>query len=200
MKSFPLVHAVAAYALFPVLSVQAALDFEKDVRPLLAASCFKCHSGSSAKKQFQMDKPEEIVKKIGPDGYIVPGNPEKSEVMHRITLPEGDPDRMPPPNRGVKALDEDQVAVIRQWIAEGAVVVPGQAMGAAATAAAGPDPKALHVWKGASGSSFSAYFVKMEGTSLVLRSEAGQEKAFPAELFSAESLELAKRLGGAGAP
>lgn len=195
MKCLHPIQVAAATVLMLASPARAALDFEKDVRPLLAASCFKCHSGTSAKKQFQMDKPEEIVKKIGPDGYIVPGNPDKSEVMHRIGLPDGDPDRMPPPNRGVKALDADQVAVIRQWIAEGAVVVPGQAM-AATPAAGAPDVKALQVWKGATGGSFSAFFVKLDGSNIVLRSEAGQEKAFPMERFDAESQELAKRLSG----
>jgi len=197
MKNLSSFQVAALAAIVVAAPARAALDFEKDVRPLLAGSCFKCHSGSSAKKQFQMDKPEEIVKKIGPDGYIVPGNPEKSEVMHRISLPDGDPDRMPPPNRGVKALNEDQVAVIRQWIAEGAVVGPGQP---AAMPTSGPDAKALHVWKGTSGSPFSAYFVKMDGASIVLRSESGQEKAFPVDLFSVESKELAARLAGSGLP
>ncbi|MBU6302048.1 MAG: hypothetical protein KGS60_10870 [Verrucomicrobia bacterium] len=176
----------------PAFQARAALDFEKDVRPLLAGSCFKCHSGSNAKKGFQMDKPDEIIKKIGPDGYIVPGKPAQSEVIHRISLPLDDPDRMPPPNRGVKALSEDQVKVVAQWILEGASV--GGAAPAPATATPAADPKALQQWQRASGGPFPAYFVKLEGANIVLRSESGQERSFPPEFFAPEAVELAKRL------
>jgi len=171
----------------------AALDFEKDIRPLLAGSCFKCHSGSSAKKGFQMDKPTEIVKKIGPDGYIVPGKPAASEVIIRISKPLDDPDRMPPPNRGVKALSEDQVKLVTQWILEGAVV-SGAAPATAATPTPTADLKAIQQWQRTTGAPFAAYFVKMDGANIILRSESGQEKSFPAEYFSAESQDLAKRL------
>jgi hypothetical protein len=148
-----------------------------------------------------MDSPTEIVKKIGPDGYIVPGKPDASEVIHRISRPLDDPDRMPPLNRGVKPLTPDQVKIVTQWILEGAIVTPGAAPAsapAAATAAA-PDPKALHQWKSTAGGTIPAYFVKIDGANIVLRSEKGQEKAFPAQLFTEESKELAKRLASAAA-
>jgi hypothetical protein len=195
-----LLFSLFAAGSFAAVPAHAALDFEKDVRPLLAGSCFKCHSGSSAKKGFQMDKPEEIAKKIGPDGYIVPGKPQASEVIHRISLPMDDPDRMPPPNRGVKALTEDQVKILAQWILEGAVV-GGAAAPSPAPAApmAAADSKVLHQWQRTTGTPFSAYFVKLDGANIVLRSEAGQERAFPADFFSPESQELAKRLA-AGQP
>jgi len=143
-------------------------------------------------KGFQMDKPTEIVKKIGPDGYIVPGKPAASEVIIRISKQLEDPDRMPPPNRGVKALSEDQVKLVSQWILEGAIVT-GAAPAAPAPAATA-DTKALQQWKRSTGAPFAAYFVKMDGANIILRSESGQERAFPAEFFSVESQELAKRL------
>jgi hypothetical protein len=194
----PLFAAVGSLVCAPA---HAALDFEKDVRPLLAGSCFKCHSGSNAKKGFQMDKPEEIAKKIGPDGYIVPGKPEGSEVIHRISLPLDDPDRMPPPNRGVKALSEEQVKVVTQWILEGATVAGAAAPASApSTAMPAADPKALHQWKRSAGNPFSAYFVKLDGSNIVLRSESGQERPFSPDFFAPESVELAKRLAAAGQP
>ncbi len=199
MRSHILLSLFAAGS-FVVGPAQAALDFEKDVRPLLAGSCFKCHSGSSAKKGFQMDKPEEIAKKIGPDGYIVPGKPQASEVIHRISLPMDDPDRMPPPNRGVKALSEDQVKIVAQWILEGAIVGGATATAPSpASPMAASDPKALHQWQRTTGTPFAAYFVKLDGASIVLRSESGQERAFPADFFSPESQELAKRLDASSA-
>jgi hypothetical protein len=188
------------FASFAIQPAGAALDFEKDVRPMLASSCFKCHSGSSAKKGFQMDNPVEIAKKIGPDGYIVPGKPDASEVIHRISKPLDDPDRMPPLNRGVKPLSPDQVKIVSQWILEGAVVTPGATPSSAAPSAdmaSAPDPKALHQWKSTSGGTIPAYFVKIDGANIVLRSEKGQEKAFPAQLFTDESKDLAKRLATA---
>jgi hypothetical protein len=194
-QALPLALAIAAFTAQPAM---AALDFEKDIRPLLAGSCFKCHSGTSAKKGFRMENPTEMAKKIGPDGYIVPGKPDASEVIHRIIRPLDDPDRMPPPNRGVKALTEDEVKLVSQWIQEGAVIATGTAAPAGTTAAA-PDPKALHQWKSTSGGTIPAFFVKIDGASIVLRSEKGQEKAFAAELFTEESKQLAKSLATATA-
>ncbi len=68
---------------------------------------------------LRLDRLEEAVHE-GPSGYtaIVPGNADESELIRRICSNE-DYDRMPPPETG-KQLTDEQVALVRRWIDEGA--------------------------------------------------------------------------------
>lgn len=165
-----------------------AADFERDVRPILSQNCFKCHGGPRAKKDFQMDRPEKLLEHIGPGKYIVPGKPEESEIVRRITMAEGDSNRMPPPRKGTP-LTQGEVEVIRSWIQEGAHLDANESSPASA-----PAPQALHSWTSVKGTSLQASFVRLEGTAVILRLASGQEKSIPFEAFSRESQALIQSL------
>lgn len=177
-------------ALLAPVPLSLAVDFTKDVRPILSQNCFKCHGGPRAKKDFQMDRPEKFKEQIGPGKYIIPGDPAGSEVIQRITLPPDDTNRMPPPKKG-QPLTEGEINVIRTWIQEGALLEPKT--DAPATPQA-PDPASPHTWTSVKGTSLKAYFVRVEGSNVILRSEDGQEKPFPIALFSDESKALIQTL------
>ncbi len=195
----PHILSILAIAMAPV-PVEAALDFETQVRPILRSNCFKCHGGPRAKKDFRMDKNDTLQEHIGPGKYIVPGKPQESEVIKLISLPDTDSHRMPPPDRGAARLTASEINILRQWITEGALLEPGEAPMVASNDATTPfeeptvDKDALHVWKSTSGKEISAYFVRVEDGNLVLRSEEGDERSFPGNLFAPESIELAKQL------
>jgi len=107
--------------LFAAASVQAAdtINFEKQIRPIFADTCYKCHAGTKHKGDFKLDNLASI-KKGGKDGDdIVPGHPEKSGLYKRITLKPDDDDIMPPSDKG-KPLSKEQTALIKAWIAQGA--------------------------------------------------------------------------------
>lgn len=114
----PLIPWVLA-AVAPVSGALAAdaISYDRDIRPLLSGSCFQCHGNdeSTRKAGLRLD-----VADPGPDHAeaIVPGDPEASAVLQRITSAEP-ADRMPPPDAG-EALTEEEVALIRAWIAQGA--------------------------------------------------------------------------------
>ena len=113
-------------------------------------------------------------------------------------MPEGDPDRMPPPRRGDPVTSSGKRKLVA-WIQAGAKLdetAPAEMPTETADEPA-PDLKALHEWVSTSGKSMKAYFVRIEGSNLVLRSESGQEKAFPGSAFSKDSIELAKKLAAA---
>jgi hypothetical protein len=96
------------------------LAYNRDVRPILAENCFPCHGPDSAarKADLRLDQREAATAM----GAIVPGDPNASEMIRRIE--SQDPDyRMPPPSVK-KTLTEAQKAVLRQWIAQGAVYQP----------------------------------------------------------------------------
>src|SRR5947209_18894079 len=88
--------ARAAYAGKP----QRGVEFNRDVRPILADHCFQCH-GPDAKQRkadLRLDMPEPGYSKREGGVVVVAGQPEKSELWRRIT--SADPEeRMPPPGK-----------------------------------------------------------------------------------------------------
>jgi hypothetical protein len=93
------------------------VDFSRDIRPILNQNCVHCHGGVRQKNGVSFIFREEALG-VGKSGRrtIVPGKPEASELIARVT--SADPEtRMPyhaPP------LPPQQIALLRQWIKEGA--------------------------------------------------------------------------------
>ncbi len=109
---------LAAACLDPV---RAEVDYQKQVRPLLAEHCWLCHGVDEKERQggLRLDERGSAVKG-GDSGKpaIVPGDPDGSELLKRLA--SHDPDVvMPPPSRPKRPTDAD-TAILRQWIAEGA--------------------------------------------------------------------------------
>jgi SAM-dependent methyltransferase len=92
----------------------ARVDFTRDVRPILADVCFTCHGPDARKRKagLRLDTAQ------GGRGAVVPGKPGESELFKRITSADAR-EHMPPPKTGRK-LSAAQVAVLKQWIEEGA--------------------------------------------------------------------------------
>ncbi|MFM9000312.1 MAG: PSD1 and planctomycete cytochrome C domain-containing protein [Opitutia bacterium] len=97
------------------------LEFNRDVRPILSDTCFACHGPDTNKIKggLRLDSKEAALKggKSG-DPAIVPGQPDKSAVIARITTK--DPDDVMPPPESHKTVTPAQIAVLKRWIAEGA--------------------------------------------------------------------------------
>lgn len=87
------------------------------VRRIFAHSCYRCHDSNEAEGGLVLNSKEAVMK--GGDGgpIIVPGQPDDSELIHRITLPKGHDDAMP--QKG-SPLSPGQVQLIRTWIEVGA--------------------------------------------------------------------------------
>src|SRR5436305_14895886 len=82
----------------------AKVDFNREIRPILAENCYKCHGpdDGARKAKLRFDVRAEALKpaKSGKIA-IVPGAPDKSELVARITATDPD-DRMPPLKTGKK--------------------------------------------------------------------------------------------------
>jgi mono/diheme cytochrome c family protein len=102
----------------PAAPGQTAVDFQRDVRPILAGRCFKCHGPASHKAGLRLDVRASATKRKA----IVPGRPEASKLIHRVRAAD-DEERMPPPAGGDR-LKPAQVEVLRKWIAGGAEYSP----------------------------------------------------------------------------
>ena len=93
-----------------------AVDFTRDVRPILAGRCITCHGGVKRKSGLSfMFREGALAPAESGKRAIVPGKPDASELLRRVTI-DGD-DRMPPKGDG---LSKDEIATLRRWIEQGA--------------------------------------------------------------------------------
>ncbi|MGC6427783.1 MAG: DUF1553 domain-containing protein [Akkermansiaceae bacterium] len=93
----------------------ATVDFNRDVRPILSDTCFKCHGPGESKGDLRLDDREEAMDA----GVLSPGNIARSEFVARIR--SGDPEELMPPPKANKTLTPEQIKILETWIAEGAV-------------------------------------------------------------------------------
>lgn len=106
---------------FPASTLGAdKLEFNKDIRPILSNKCFSCHGPDNnlRKADLRLDQPDQLYKDLGGYKILAAGHPEKSELFARITSKTA-AGRMPP-KRSNKTLTEQEVALLRRWIEEGA--------------------------------------------------------------------------------
>src|SRR5689334_19942075 len=113
--------------LLPVLAFCGALgglDFERDVRPILADACFRCHGpdGGARKANLRLDLREGLFgvlrEPAAITNVVVPGHPEQSELFRRVSATQAD-ERMPPAGT-LRPLSPAEIERLRQWIEEGA--------------------------------------------------------------------------------
>jgi len=100
-------------------TTSATIWFNRDIRPIMSDTCFKCHGPGTRKAGLRLDLRDEALKRtesgVTP---IVPGKPGESEVVRRLLSTDQD-EFMPPPDSH-KTLSAEQKGLIQRWIAEGA--------------------------------------------------------------------------------
>jgi mono/diheme cytochrome c family protein len=96
------------------------VEFNRDIRPILSDKCFSCHGpdSTSRKARLRLDTEEGAKKDRGGYHAVVPGKPDQSEVIARITS-KVKKERMPPIKSG-KELSAKEIDLLRVWIAQGA--------------------------------------------------------------------------------
>jgi hypothetical protein len=105
------------------------VDFNRDIRPILAKKCFACHGPDDEHREagLRLDGREAAVKELESGARaIVPGQSSASELVRRITSAD-DGERMPPKETGI-TLSDQQVSLLKRWIDEGASFAPHWAM------------------------------------------------------------------------
>ena len=96
----------------------AAVDYARDVLPILSDKCYHCHGPDETgrKAKLRLDTKEGALRTK--DAVIIPGKSAQSEVINRITTTNLD-DVMPPPDSN-RHLTPQQIATLKQWVNEGA--------------------------------------------------------------------------------
>ncbi len=97
------------------------VKFNRDVRPILSDRCFTCHGPDKATRlsPLRLDTEAGARADLGGRFAIVPGDPEKSEIIRRVSS-ENVALRMPPSYSGKDALTQQEIDTIRRWIEQGA--------------------------------------------------------------------------------
>ena len=98
------------------------VDFNRDVRPILSKSCWPCHGIDpeilKSTGNMRLTSFEGAVEDRGGGRHaLVPGSPEKSLIIARVTAEESI--RMPPTTSGIAPLTPAQVNILKKWIQQG---------------------------------------------------------------------------------
>ena len=124
--TFGLASAVAAEdaaVKLPPASDKQGVTYAANVKPLLDASCVKCHSGDKPKARLKLDNLENALKGSKDGKVIIAGDSAKSLLVLAAAHATKDHDQwMPPPHNkaGAKPLTPEQIGLIRAWIDQGA--------------------------------------------------------------------------------
>lgn len=98
-----------------------AVDFRREVQPILSEHCYHCHGVDAGTREggLRLDLREAALEGGESEGpAITPGDPGKSSLIARVTAHDAD-EIMPPPKEK-KPVTAAQVETLRRWIAEGA--------------------------------------------------------------------------------
>lgn len=113
--------AVIAFVPASLANAQQDVSFNREVRPILSDKCFGCHGpdAESRKIRLRLDSEAGATASLGASKVaVVPGDPEKSEMVRRITAPSAGM-RMPPAASGLK-LSDAEIDTLKRWIQQGA--------------------------------------------------------------------------------
>ena len=109
--------SVAVAATLLAAEASAAVDFAKEIEPILIKRCSECHGPDQQKADLRLDSKAAAMKAAESGRFaLVPGDPEKSELLFRVV--STDSEEVMPPKGG--PLSTEEIALLRQWIAEGA--------------------------------------------------------------------------------
>ena len=107
------------------------IDYNRHVRPILSDKCFSCHGPDANKREagLRLDLPETAYAELEESPglrAIVPGKPNKSELVARIH--HEDPEERMPPADSKLALTDEERQILTKWIEEGAQYKPHWAL------------------------------------------------------------------------
>jgi len=110
--------------LWPTTGAVAAeperVDFQRQVRPILAAKCFTCHGPDEAAREadLRLDLASDALADRGGYAAIQPGDHAASELWQRIS--SDDEDLRMPPLGPHEPLSPEQIEILARWIDQGA--------------------------------------------------------------------------------
>ena len=92
--------------------------YAMQIHPILEANCASCHGASKVKGKLRLDSYARLMRGGAVGAGVIPGNPDRSLLFQRITLPKDHKKFMPSERK--PPLNPREIAMIRAWIADGA--------------------------------------------------------------------------------
>ena len=102
-----------------------SIDFNRDIRPILAENCLACHGPDKSKRKagLRLDLRADATARLESGKQaVVPGNAANSHLLQVIA--STDPDEQMPPKKTGKRLGPEQIELLRDWIVQGAEFKP----------------------------------------------------------------------------
>lgn len=105
----------------------ATIDYNRDIKPILSDKCYACHGPDREERQggdpdqggLHFETQQSALADLGGYFAIVPGEPESSELVRRIS--SSDPDEVMPPTEHRKKLSREERQLLIDWVKQGAV-------------------------------------------------------------------------------
>ncbi len=108
---------ITAFISYRVFKPAEEVDFSADVKPILNKKCITCHGGVKAKAGFSvLFREDALAKTESGRPAIIPGDPEGSEMIRRIS--SNDPEERMPYKH--EALSKQDISILKRWIKQGA--------------------------------------------------------------------------------
>jgi hypothetical protein len=101
------------------LAADGGVDYARQVKPLLAARCYSCHSPLNHQSDLRLDTAALAVQGGARGAAIVPGDGQGSLLIQALRG-TADTGRMPPEDEG-PPLAEEEIALLQAWIDQGAI-------------------------------------------------------------------------------
>ncbi len=97
-----------------------AVDFSRQVMPILSDACFRCHGPDAGTREadLRLDLREGLFRTKNDVTVVVPGKPEESELFLRISSEHED--EVMPPRESNRQLKPAEIDVLKKWISSGA--------------------------------------------------------------------------------
>jgi cytochrome c553 len=98
------------------VAASETVEYNRDIRPILAEHCFACHGADAEARQadLRLDQREALID----SGVITPGDPADSALIDRVFT--DDPELMMPPAETKKPLSLEQRELLKRWVEDGA--------------------------------------------------------------------------------
>ncbi|MEZ6081823.1 MAG: DUF1549 domain-containing protein [Pirellulaceae bacterium] len=98
------------------VAASETVEYNRDIRPILAEHCFACHGADAEARQadLRLDQREALID----SGVITPGDPADSALIDRVFT--DDPELMMPPAETKKPLSLEQRELLSSWVEDGA--------------------------------------------------------------------------------
>jgi hypothetical protein len=185
------------------LTVQSvgALDYKRDVMPILVGKCSDCHSKDAEKVKagLRFDDPASFQKRMPKNDTVIPGDWDASLLFISITRPHDSDDAMPPKGKG-ESLTKEEIRTVQLWITEGAPINGERGKRGEMPEEDAQDsvdlPRAVgkeQVWTNKEGQKITATLLEVQQDIAVLRLRGGRIYRYPIANLSEQSQAILKQ-------